>query len=156
MKWHHMYGIWAPCLCLQTISVLIFPLIPPVFSHPLSVFDAQDNWTISRATKRHIRRHLKHILEEPLRTGLWSVVSLWKCRLILPDGSALFIVFVWSLSVSMDCQIRAYSFQTHLQTSIQHNTHTHSSLNYPLLELPIMCLSVLALDLCSPFFFVES
>lgn len=83
-------------LYLQTICVaVISPLIP-------CRVDTLDSEPISLLTKQHIRRHFKQILGEPLSWGLWSL-SLWKCRLISPDGSSLFVVFSWSSSVTLDC-----------------------------------------------------
>lgn len=98
-----MSPVFTPTVNLCFSLFLISRLIRPVCSH-LFVWV----WWLGQlhyyCTPGDI---LSKSFESPWGKGFWSVVSLWKCRLILPDGSCLFIVFVWSSCVGMDCQIRS-------------------------------------------------
>lgn len=127
-----MSPVFTPTVNLCFSLFLISRLIRPVCSH-LFVWV----WWLGQlhyyCTPGDI---LSKSFESPWGKGFWSVVSLWKCRLILPDGSCLFIVFVWSSCVGMDCQIRSIFVLclfvvVVLNTSAWLNcTHTHKSQQY--------------------------
>lgn len=98
-----MSPVFTPTVNLCFSLFLISRLIRPVCSH-LFVWV----WWLGQlhyyCTPGDI---LSKSFESPWGKGFWSLVSLWKCRLILPDGCCFFIVFVWSSCVGMDCQIRS-------------------------------------------------
>lgn len=138
-----MSPVFTPTVNLCFSLFLISRLIRPVCSHLFVLVW----WLGQLANQLHYYCTSGDILsksfESPWGKGFWSVVSLWKCRLILPGGSCLFIVFVWSSCVGMDCQIRSI-FVLCLFVVVVLNTsawlnwtaHTHTKANSISISIP--------------------